>query len=265
MPKITAYILAYNQAEKIEAAVSTVLWADEVLVIDSFSTDGTRALAEALGARVVDVPFHGFGDLRNRALEHCTHDWIFSLDSDERCTTEVRDEILALIAGQPAHDVYLVPRRSYMMGRWISGSGWYPNFRQPQLFRRGAVRYTLEPVHEGYENLSGKPLGVLNNAVWQFPFRNLEELIDKMNRYSSLGVPKLAGKRVSMASALGHGLWSFVKHYVFKRGFLDGWAGFVIALGNFEGTFYRYAKRYEETQDWQPPASKAIRRERSSP
>ena len=265
MPKITAYILAYNQAEKIEAAVSTVLWADEVLVIDSFSTDGTRALAEALGARVVDVPFHGFGDLRNRALEHCTHDWIFSLDSDERCTTEVRDEILALIASQPAHDIYLVPRRSYMMGRWISGSGWYPNFRQPQLFRRGAMRYTLEPVHEGYENLSGKPLGVLNNAVWQFPFRNLEELIDKMNRYSSLGVPKLAGKRVSMASALGHGLWSFVKHYVFKRGFLDGWAGFVIAFGNFEGTFYRYAKRYEETQDWQPPASKAIRRERSSP
>jgi glycosyltransferase involved in cell wall biosynthesis len=265
MPKITAYILAYNQAEKIEAAVSTVLWADEVLVIDSFSTDGTRALAEALGARVVDVPFHGFGDLRNRALEHCTHDWIFSLDSDERCTTEVRDEILALIAGQPAHDVYLVPRRSYMMGRWISGSGWYPNFRQPQLFRKGAMRYTLEPVHEGYENLSGKPLGVLNNAVWQFPFRNLEELIDKMNRYSSLGVPKLAGKRVSMASALGHGLWSFLKHYVFKRGFLDGWAGFVIAFGNFEGTFYRYAKRYEETQDWQPPASKAIRRERSSP
>jgi len=265
MPKITAYILAYNQAEKIEAAVSTVLWADEVLVIDSFSTDGTRALAEALGARVVDVPFHGFGNLRNRALEHCTHDWIFSLDSDERCTTEVRDEILALIAGQPAHDVYMVPRRSYMMGRWISGSGWYPNFRQPQLFRKGAMRYTFEPVHEGYENLSGKPLGVMNNAVWQFPFRNLEELIDKMNRYSSLGVPKLAGKRVSMARALGHGLWSFVKHYVFKRGFLDGWAGFVIAFGNFEGTFYRYAKRYEETQDWQPPVSKAIRRERSSP
>ena len=265
MPKITAYILAYNQAEKIEAAVSGVLWADEVLVVDSFSTDGTRALAEALGARVVDVPFHGFGDLRNRALEHCTHDWIFSLDSDERCTEAVRDEILGLIEAAPAHDVYLVPRKSYMMGRWIRGSGWYPNYRQPQLFRKGAMRYTLEPVHEGYENLSGKALGVLKNAVWQFPFRNLEEVIDKMNRYSTLGVPKLAGKRVSMASAFGHGLWSFIKHYVFKRGFVDGWAGFVIAFGNFEGTFYRYAKRYEETQDWQPPASKAIRRERSSP
>jgi glycosyltransferase involved in cell wall biosynthesis len=260
MPKVTAYILAYNQAEKIEAAVSSVLWADEVLVVDSFSTDGTRALAEALGARVVDVPFNGFGDLRNRALEHCTHDWIFSLDSDERCTEAVRDEVLSIVGGTPAHDVWLVPRRSYMMGRWISGSGWYPNFRQPQLFRKGAMRYTLEPVHEGYENLSGKPLGVLKNAVWQYPFRNLEEVIQKMNRYSSLGAPKLAGKRVTMASALGHGLWSFIKHYVFKRGFLDGWAGFVIALGNFEGTFYRYAKRYEQNQDWQSPQAPIVRR-----
>ena len=260
MPKITAYILAYNQAEKIEAAVSSVLWADEVVVVDSFSTDGTAALATALGARVVNVEFGGFGDLRNRALEHCTHEWIFSLDSDERCTEAVRDEILGLIEGQPAYDVYLVPRKSYMMGRWIRGSGWYPNYRQPQLFRKGAMRYTLEPVHEGYENLSGKPLGVLKNAVWQFPFRNLEEVIDKMNRYSTLGVPKLAGKRVSMASALGHGLWSFIKHYIFKRGFVDGWAGFAIAFGNFEGTFYRYAKRHEEMQDWRPPECKPIRR-----
>ena len=264
MPKISAYILSYNEAEKIEAAVSSVLWADEVVVVDSFSTDRTAEIATSLGARVVEVPFNGFGDLRNRALDACKFDWIFSLDSDERCTEEVRDEIVGLIAGSPAHDVYLVPRRSYMMGRWIRGSGWYPNFRQPQLFRKGSMRYTLEPVHEGYENLSAKPVGTLTNAVWQFPFRNLEEVIKKMNRYSSLGAPKLAGKRVSMVSALGHGLWSFLKHYIFKGGFVDGWAGFVIAFGNFEGTFYRYAKRYEETQGWQPPPpSKPIRREPS--
>jgi len=262
MQKISAYILTYNEAEKIEAAVSSVLWADEVVVIDSSSTDPTAEIAATLGARVVDVAFTGFGELRNRALEACRYEWIFSLDADERCTEEVRDEILTLIAGSPAHDVYRVPRRSYMMGRWIRGSGWYPNFRQPQLFRKGSMRYTLEPVHEGYENLSGKPLGTLENAVWQFPFRNLEEVIKKMNRYSSLGVPKLAGKRVSMASALGHGLWSFLKHYILKRGFIDGWAGFVIALGNFEGTFYRYAKRYEEAQGWKQPASKPVRRDR---
>jgi glycosyltransferase involved in cell wall biosynthesis len=260
MPKISAYILTFNEAEKIAAAVSSVLWADEVVVIDSFSIDRTAAIATALGARVVEVAFNGFGDLRNQALAACQYEWIFSLDADERCPPALRDEIRGLMATEPAHDGYRIPRRNYMMGRWIKGSGWYPNFRQPQLFRKGSLRYTLESVHEGFENLSGKPLGVLQNAVWQFPFRNLAEVINKMNRYSSLGAPKLVGKRVSMASALGHGLWSFLKHYIFKRGFVDGWAGFVIAFGNFEGTFYRYAKSYEEKQAWQPPPSKPIKR-----
>ena len=153
MPKISACIIAYNEAAKIEAAVASVLWADEVLVVDSNSTDGTAALAEALGARVVQVPFTGFGELRNRAIEACRHEWIFSLDADERCTAASRDEIAKAVASSAAHDAYLVPRRSYMMGRWITGSGWYPNYRQPQLFRKGALRYTHDPVHEGYEVL----------------------------------------------------------------------------------------------------------------
>src|SRR3990170_4371599 len=122
MQKISAYILSYNEAEKIEAAVSSVLWADEVVVVDSFSTDRTCEIAKALGARVAEIPFNGFGDLRNRAIEACQYEWIFSLDADERCTEAVRDEILALIEGTPVHDVYRVPRKSYMMGRWIRGS-----------------------------------------------------------------------------------------------------------------------------------------------
>src|SRR3974390_3631107 len=206
MSKISAYILSYNEAEKIEAAVSSVLWADEVVVVDSFSTDRTPEIARALGARVVNVAFNGFGDLRNHAVAACQYDWIFSLDSDERCTEAARAESLGLISGTPAHDVYRVPRRSYMMGRWIKGSGWYPNFRQPQLFRKGAMRYTLEPVHEGFENLSGRPIGAAQNAIWQFPFRNLDEVIRKMNRYSTLGADKLQHKHDSHAAAFGHGL-----------------------------------------------------------
>ena len=264
MQTISAYILAYNAADKIKPAAESVLWADEIVVINSHSTDGTAEIAAGLGARVVQVPFNGFGDLRNQAIAACRCDWIFSLDADERCTKEVRDEILALLEGAPASDVYRVPRRSFMMGRWIRGSGWYPNFRQPQLFRKGSMRYTLEPVHEGYEVLTDKPVGTLQNAIWQFPFRNLEEVLEKANRYSSLGAPKLAGKRVSMATALGHGVWSFLKHYIFKAGFVDGWAGFVIAFGNFEGTFYRYAKRYEDAQKWAPPPSEPLRREAKS-
>jgi glycosyltransferase involved in cell wall biosynthesis len=260
MDTISAYILAFNEAEKVKAAVESVLWADEIVVVDSYSTDDTVDIAQSLGARVVQVRFQGFGDLRNQAIAACRCDWIFSLDADERCTAPVRDEILGLLGGKPACDAYRVPRRSFMMGRWIRGSGWYPNFRQPQLFRKGSMRYTLEPVHEGYQLLTDKPLGTLQNAIWQFPFRNLSEVLDKANRYSSLGAPKLARKRVSMAGAVGHGVWAFVKHYILKRGFRDGWAGFVIAFGNFEGTYYRYAKRYEQQRAWSPPTGEPLRR-----
>jgi glycosyltransferase involved in cell wall biosynthesis len=261
MQKISAYILTFNEAEKINAAVESVLWADEIIVVDSNSTDRTAEIATGLGARVVQVPFKGFGDLRNQAIESCRHEWIFSLDSDERCTESVRDEILGLLAGAPSCDVYRVPRRNYFMGRWIRGSGWYPNFRQPQLFRKGSMRYTLDPVHEGYELLSSKAVGTLANAIWQFPFRNLEEVVRKMNRYSSLGAQKLTHKRVSMAGAFGRALWAFLKHYLLKVGFIDGWAGFVIAFAYFEVTFYRYAKRYEDVQKWGPPASATVTRD----
>jgi glycosyltransferase involved in cell wall biosynthesis len=219
MQKISAYILTFNEAAKIEAAVSSVLWADEIVVVDSHSTDRTVGLAQALGARVVQITFEGFGELRNRAIEACHHDWIFSLDADERCTAAARNEILALLAAEPAHDAYLVPRRSYFMGRWITGSGWYPNYRQPQLFRKSAMRYKPDSVHEGYQLLTDKPLGKLQNEIWQFPFRNLEQIIDKANRYSTLGAEKLAGKKVSMWSALGHGAWAFLKLYFVKLGF----------------------------------------------
>jgi glycosyltransferase involved in cell wall biosynthesis len=264
MEKISVYILAFNEEAKIADAIASVLWADEIVVADSGSQDRTKEISEGLGARVVQIPFSGFGDLRNRAVAECRHEWIFSLDSDERCTAEVRDEVLSIISDGAANDAYLVPRRNFMMGRWIRRSGWYPNYRQPQLFRKGAMRYDSQPVHEGYELLTPKPLGKLQNAIWQIPFRDLEEIIRKMNRYSSLGARKLAGRRVSMAGALGHAIWSFLKHYFVKHGYRDGWAGFIIALGNFEGTFYRYAKRYEADQSWASPPQQKLTREPTS-
>ncbi|UVT16863.1 MAG: glycosyltransferase family 2 protein [Nitrospira sp.] len=262
---LSTYIIAYNEAMKIADAINSVLWADEIIVVDSASTDETARIAQDLGARVVQIPFQGFGHLRNQAIEVCTHEWIFSLDTDERCTPEVRDEILTVLADTPIHDAYLVPRRNYFMGRWITHSGWYPNFRQPQLFRKGAMKYAESPVHEGYELLTAKPVGRLTHAIWQIPFKDFEEVVKKANRYSSLGALKLADRRVSMGAALFHGLWSFLKHYVVKRGFLDGWPGFVIAFGNFEGTFYRYAKRFEQQEMWPPPKQMPLRRPGHAP
>jgi glycosyltransferase involved in cell wall biosynthesis len=260
MPKISTSIIAFNQAEKIGDAISSVLWTDEVVLADSNSVDATADIAKRLGARVVQIPLTTFSELRNRAADACSHEWILSLDSDERCTPEVRDEILALLASGPACDAYYIPRKNYFMGRWIKGSGWYPNFRQPQLYRKGMMRYT-RIIHEDVEMQGARPIGQLRNAIVQFPFRNFEEVLSKANRYSTIGARMLAHKRVSMWSALGHAFWAFIKHYVFKLGFRDGWAGFVIAFGNFEGTFYRYAKRYEELQAWKPLDIRPLRRD----
>lgn len=260
MAKLSTSIIALNQADKIADAISTVLWTDEIVLADSASTDDTAAIAERMGARVVQIPFTTFSELRNRAADACSGDWILSLDTDERCTAAVRDEILALLSGKPDCDAYYIPRRNWFMGRWIKGSGWYPNYRQPQLYRRGSMRYT-RIIHEAVEMVDGGRIGYLKNAMWQFPFRNFEELLHKANRYSTVGARMLEDRQVSMWTALAHGFWAFVRHYIFKAGFRDGWAGFVIAFGNFEGTFYRYAKRHEQTQPWdQPPLRETIER-----
>jgi glycosyltransferase involved in cell wall biosynthesis len=257
MPTISVYIIAYNEAEKVRAAVESVRWADEIIVVDSHSTDGTAELASSLGARVVQVEFKGFGYLRNQAIAACTKEWIFSLDADERCTPEAAAEIQELVARSGSHEVFHTPRRNFFMGRWIQHSGWYPNYRQPQLFKRGAMSYDQKPVHEGYVLHTEKPVGHMRNAIWQFPFKNMAEVMHKANRYSSLGAEKIKHKKITMTGALLHGTWAFWKHYLFKLGFLDGWPGFVIALGNFEGTFYRYVKALELQKGdvWRGPAT----------
>lgn len=249
MPRISAYIIAYNEAAKVADAIRSVQWADEVVLADSNSTDGTIEIAQQLGARVVQIPFEGFGKLRNDAVAACRHDWVFSLDSDERCTPQVGEEVRAL-AERGGHGAYFVPRRNFFLGREIRHSGWYPNYRQPQLFRKDAMRYEMSPVHEGFELSPGVTTGYLRNAIWQLPFKDLYESIAKMNRYSSLGATKRRQSGSSYGKALVHAKWAFLKHYLFKRGFMDGWAGFIIALSYFEVTFYRYAKAVElEHQD----------------
>jgi glycosyltransferase involved in cell wall biosynthesis len=253
--KVSAYILAYNEATKIGDAAKSVLWADEVIVVDSYSQDGTADIATSLGARVVQIPFTGFGELRNRAIAACSHEWILSLDADERCTPEVKEEVLQIIGSDPLVDAYYIPRKNMFMGKWITHSGYFPDYRQPQLFRKGVMVFRPDPVHEGFDLHTSKPAGYLKNAIWQIPFMNFEELLRKANRYSSLGALKLEreGKTSTMVTALVHAAWAFAHFFILKRGFLDGWPGFMIALGNFEGTFYKYAKLYEKKALGPPP------------
>lgn len=260
MNRVSAYIIAYNEREKITDAINSVRWADEIVVADSHSADGTAELAGQLGARVVQIDFAGFGSLRNQAVAACTHEWIFSLDSDERATPQVRDEVLAIVNDENALDVYRVPRRNWFMGRWIRHSGWYPNYRQPQLFRRGAMRYREDQVHEGFVLETARPLGVLHNAIWQIPFRDLDEVIRKFNRYSTLSVARIHGRPSSMWRAVMHAGWAFFKHYVLKLGVLDGAPGFVIAFSYAEQTFYRYAKHRVAHAGWRLPTAEVVER-----
>lgn len=254
MAKVSVYIIAYNEELKIKEAIESVLWADEIIVADSASKDNTVAIAEQLGAKVVQVPFNGFGNLRNEAIKHCQHEWVFSLDSDERCTEEAKAEILSIVKAdenidhnmqEPEHDIYFMPRKNMFLGKWLKHIYHYPDYRQPQLFRNGYMTYKgSDDVHEGFIANTNKSIGYLKNSIWQIPYISLEEMINKANRYSTLGVSKLEAKnfKPTMRKAFGHATWSFFKLYILHRGFLDGWRGFIIAFYNFEYTFYRYAK-----------------------
>jgi len=253
-PPVSVFILSRNEEQKIGPALESVSWAAEIVVIDSFSTDRTVEIAAAHGARVVQIEFRRFGELRQAGIEHTTHPWIFSLDSDERCTPEARDEILRIVADPGSADAYLVPRQNFLLGRRIRHGGWYPDYRQPQLFRRGRMSYAVEDdVHEGWV-LQGR-LGRMRHPITQIPYRTLAEAIGKMNRYTSLGVSKQErlGASSNFAKALLHAKWAFFKSYVLQLGFMDGGPGLVVAMLRFENSFYRHAKLIERRQT--PPGT----------
>ncbi len=245
-PPVSVFILTKDEELKIGPALESVSWAAEVVVIDSYSTDATVAIANRHGARVVQVEFSKFGALREEGIRHTIHPWIFSLDADERCTPEAREEILRIVADPASADAYLVPRRNFLLGRAIRHSGWFPDYRQPQLFRRGRMTYAVaDEVHEGWV-LDGR-LGRMENPIAQIPYRTLSEALAKMNRYTSLGVAKQerASSSASYAKAFFRASWAFFKAYVLQLGFLDAGPGLVIAVLRFENSFYKHAKLIE--------------------
>jgi len=245
--QLSVYILAYNEEAKISDTIKSVTWADEIVVIDSFSTDRTVEISKELGAKVVQVKFEGFGKLRMAGIENTSHEWIFSIDSDERCTPEAKEEILSTIVSENSKDIYFIPRRNIFMGKKIRFCGWYPNYRQPQLFKRGKMTYeSKDLVHEDYR-VEGE-IGYLKKSIIQIPFLTISEILQKMDRYSELGAEKIIDKKKecpSIFNIIFRSLWTFIRIYILRLGILDGWAGFVIAFSNMEGTFYRYAKLKE--------------------
>ena len=241
MPRLSVAIIAFNEEANLAACLRSVAWADEIVVVDNGSTDRTRAVALENGARVLEVPdWPGFGPQKNRAIAACNGDWILALDADERVERPLRAAIEGAIAGAQ-FDVYAMPRRSTYCGRFIRHAGWWPDY-VTRLFRRGTARYSDARVHERL--LTDRPVGRLDAALTHFSFRSMDQVLEKMNRYSSESARMLVeqGRTPGLATAIGHGLAAFLRTYFFKLGFLDGRYGFLLAVSNAEGSYYRYVK-----------------------
>jgi glycosyltransferase involved in cell wall biosynthesis len=246
MSKLSVYVIAYNDEPNMRACLESVAgWGDELIVVDSHSTDQTAAISREFTNKVYQVDFNGFGDLRNQAVALTTHEWVFSLDSDERMTPELRGEIQQLLERGPEADAYFVPRKNYFLGRWIKHCGWYPDYRQPQLFRKGRFRYREELVHESFD--CDGPVGHLTQPALQHPFRDINHYIAKQSRYSDLMARRMAeeGRRFSSHQLMTHPFGAFFKMYVLRAGFLDGLPGLILSGLYAYYTFIKYVKFWE--------------------
>lgn len=240
MTSLSVIIITKNESQNIRACIESVKWADEIIVVDSGSTDNTVAICREFTQYVYSHDWPGFGIQKNRALSYASKDWVLSLDADERITPELRAEIETTLRAGKAQG-YEVPRLSSFCGRFMHHSGWYPDYVL-RLFRRGAAHFSDNLVHEKLL-MESKP-GRLKNLMLHYAFENLEEVMHKTNQYSTAGAQMqfLRGRSSSLSGAVVRGLWSFVRTYVLRAGFLDGREGFILAVSNAEGTYYRYLK-----------------------
>lgn len=242
--RLSAVIIALNEAARIGACLESLAWVDEIVVVDSGSSDGTREIAERYGATVYDIPWRGFGPQKQAAVELASHDMILNVDCDERVTPELAREIQALLADGQRVTGYTVPRRTFFGSREIRHCGWYPD-RTVRLFDRRHARFSAEPVHERVE-MKGE-VGHCRGDLLHYSFDGFSDLIAKMNRYTDIGAGQLLarGKRSNLSQVTLRPLFAFWKTYILRGGFLDGFAGFAIAVSNTVSVFYKYAKLRE--------------------
>ncbi len=246
--KISVYIITYNEETKIRDCLESVKWADEIVVLDSFSTDKTVEICREYTEKIIQHEFVGFGQLRNIAVSHTSCDWVLSVDADERVTDELRDEILDKLKTEPDANAYFVPRINYFLGYRVRHCGWYPDYRQPQFFHRDRMKYNDQLVHEGF--ISTGKVSYLKGHVLQYPFLNLDQFFRKMERYSSLRAEDMfrEGRRFKMHHLITHPLSMFIKMFILKRGFLDRKIGFIISMLYAYYTLIKYLKLWEKSE-----------------
>jgi glycosyltransferase involved in cell wall biosynthesis len=240
--KLSVVVITKDEEAVIRRCLESVAWADEIVVVDSGSTDRTLDICRELGAKVhVTSDWPGPGPQRNRAIDLAGGEWILALDADEWVTDDLRAEIERIVRASDHRVAFRIPRLSSYCGRDMRHGGWWPDY-VARLFRRGRARYAGGIVHD---HLAPEgEVGKLRSHLMHEAFTDLEEVLHKVNSYSSWGAQTLeqAGRRAGVTTAVAHGVWTFFKTYLLHGGFLDGREGFLLAVSNAEGTYYKYVK-----------------------
>ena len=239
--KITATLITLNEEENLPRALSSLGCCDDIVVVDSGSDDRTVEIAREHGARVIERPFSGYADQKNFAAAVARHDWILSLDADEALSDKLEAEVRELKRSGPRADAYQAPRLAQYLGKWIRYSGWYPD-PKVRLYNRKKARWVGEYVHEAVE-VDGR-LGILQGDLLHFTCRSFSEHLATIDRYTTLAAKEIiaGGKRVGVGHLVVSPLWTFLRTYIIKRGFLDGMEGWIIAQMAAFYVFSKYLK-----------------------
>jgi glycosyltransferase involved in cell wall biosynthesis len=246
MIKVSAYILTKNEEKHIRECIQSIKWADEIVVVDDFSTDSTVEIAKSMGCKVVQNKFEYFGKQRNFALTQCSNNWVICLDADERITPELKEEIEQELKNIPRAYAFIAPRKSRFINRWILHSGWYPDYRHPVLFNKNKMKYKDQLVHEDIE-YNGKKVYFKGNIL-HYPYDSIKQFIKKSDLYTDLRSKEMFEyrKKFKILNLFINPSVMFFKMYIVKKGFLDGLTGFILAL--LYSSFYtlmKYIKLWE--------------------
>lgn len=239
--KITATIITLNEERNIARAIESLRCCDEILMLDSGSSDRTLELAQNLGVRVIEAPWRGYAKQRNLASEHAAHDWILSIDADEAVSEGLEGEIWNLKKCGPQCDAYTMPRLAQYLGRWIFHGGWYPD-RKVRLYHRAKARWVGEFVHESVK-VDGR-VGRLEANLLHYTCESLSEHLKSMDRYTTLAAEEIVARKQKIPThrVVFDPAWTFVRGYILQRGFQDGLEGLAIAYMSSLYTFLKYAK-----------------------
>jgi glycosyltransferase involved in cell wall biosynthesis len=244
MEKITTLsvtIIVKNEAQHVQRCLESVTWADEIIILDSGSTDNTVEICKQYTDKVFETDWPGFGIQKNRALEKVSSDWVLSIDADEWLSDDLIKEIQQTIAS-PSGNVFSIPRRTQYFGEWIY-HGDVGKDRVARLFKKDTAKFTNDIVHESLDTGSHQ-VGQLQYFLYHDSYNSVEALMDRMNQYTTLSakIRYEKGKSSSLFKAITHGLWAFIKSYILRAGFLDGRIGFIVAVSSAESSYYRYLK-----------------------